>query len=147
MTWWIWVIAGVLLLVAELTYISAEFYLLFVGIAAAITGVWVALTPAWPIWSPWVIFILLTLAGVKFFRRSLAERFRVRGLPPPGLSAIGQSIHVTEGLAPLGEGRAEFRGASWGIRNRTETAIPAGTLVPIVAIDGLTLIVEPPPHR
>jgi hypothetical protein len=147
MTWWIWVIAGVLLLGAELSFISAEFYLLFVGLAAIITGACTALVPGWPVWAPWVLFILLTLAGVKFFRRALAERFRVKGLPPPGLSAIGQHVRLTDDLGPLAEGRVEFRGASWGIRNRNETAIAAGTQVEIVAIDGLTLIVAASQHR
>jgi inner membrane protein len=147
MTWWIWVIAGVALLVAELTCVSAEFYLLFVGAAAILTGLCAALIPQWPLWSPWILFILLALAGVKLFRRALAERFRVTGMPPPGLSAIGQSVQVTHGLAPAAEGRAEFRGASWGIRNGSDNAIPAGSHAQIVAIDGLTLVVEPQLRR
>jgi membrane protein implicated in regulation of membrane protease activity len=147
MLWSIWVIAGVALLVAELTFISAEFYLLFVGIAAVLTGLCTALNADMPSWAPWTLFIVLTLAGVKFFRRGLAERFRVKGVPPPGLSAIGQSVLLNHNLPPLAEGRVEFRGASWGIRNRSDSAIPAGSHADIVAIEGLTLIVEPQARR
>jgi len=147
MLWWIWVIAGVALLVAELTFISAEFYLLFVGCAAILTGLCTAVAADMPAWAPWALFIVLTLTGVKFFRRGLAERFRVNGVPPPGLSAIGQRVLVTHSLAPAAEARTDFRGVSWAIRNGSDSPIAAGSYAEIVGIDGLTLIVEPQARR
>ena len=38
MPWWGWVIFGVLLLGSELFVVDVAFYLVFIGIAAAITG-------------------------------------------------------------------------------------------------------------
>ncbi|MEI6459600.1 MAG: NfeD family protein [Pseudomonadota bacterium] len=147
MTWWIWVIAGVLLLGMELTFISAEFYLLFVGAAAVVTGLATAACPNCPLWASWSLFIALSLVSVKLFRGTLAERFHVSGLPPPGLSALGDTLVLPDGLGAHAEGRAEFRGASWAIRNLTEIAIAPGGSAQITAIDGLTLVVEPQPYR
>jgi len=38
MTWWGWVIAGAILLGAELSFVSAQFYLVFIGSAAILVG-------------------------------------------------------------------------------------------------------------
>ena len=38
MPWWGWIIFGALLLGSELLIVDAGFYLVFIGIAAAITG-------------------------------------------------------------------------------------------------------------
>lgn len=38
MTWWGWVIGGAILLGAELAFVDAQFYLVFVGTAAIIDG-------------------------------------------------------------------------------------------------------------
>ncbi len=54
MTWWGWIIAGAILLGAELTFVNAEFYLVFVGSAAIVAGVVTALTPVAP-WAQWAL--------------------------------------------------------------------------------------------
>jgi membrane protein implicated in regulation of membrane protease activity len=142
MLWWLWVVGGVLLLGAELTLINAEFYLLFVGAAAVVTGLAIALCPDCPVWAAWALFILLSLVGVKLLRRSLAERFRVPGLSPPGLSPVGDLVVLPDGLAAGADGRAEFRGASWAVANRGAEPIAAGQKARITAVEGLTLLVE-----
>ena len=38
MTWWTWMILGAVLLGAELFAIDAQFYLVFLGVSAAIVG-------------------------------------------------------------------------------------------------------------
>ena len=38
MPWWGWMAVGALLLVAELTFVDLEFYLVFLGLSALITG-------------------------------------------------------------------------------------------------------------
>ena len=38
MSWWGWVIAGAILLGAELAFVNAQFYLVFVGSAAIVVG-------------------------------------------------------------------------------------------------------------
>ena len=45
MTWWDGIIVGAILLGAELTFVNAEFYLVFIGSAAIVAGVVTALTP------------------------------------------------------------------------------------------------------
>ena len=56
MQWWGWVTVGAVLLGSELTFVNAQFYLVFVGGAALIVGLLVlAGTPA----ADWVQWLLL----------------------------------------------------------------------------------------
>ena len=45
MSWWGWIIAGAILLGAELAYVNAQFYLVFIGSAAIVVGLVTAVTP------------------------------------------------------------------------------------------------------
>src|SRR4029077_11994692 len=45
MSWWGWTIAGAILLGAELIFVNAQFYLVFVGSAAIVVGVVTAFGP------------------------------------------------------------------------------------------------------
>ena len=45
MNWWGWVIVGAIFLGAELTWVSAQFYLVFVGVAALCVGLVAGLFP------------------------------------------------------------------------------------------------------
>ena len=39
MQWWAWIAVGAILLVLELTLIAADFYLVFLGVAALVIGI------------------------------------------------------------------------------------------------------------
>jgi membrane protein implicated in regulation of membrane protease activity len=74
MEWWGWMILGAMLLGAELTFLDAAFYLVFLGIAAAITG-------------------LVLLSGV-----TLEARYHAR-FSRPTLREITQPWHGLSGWA------------------------------------------------
>ena len=48
MSWWGWIIAGAILLGAELSFVSAQFYLVFIGSAAILVGLATLLLPLAP---------------------------------------------------------------------------------------------------
>ncbi|MER3411825.1 MAG: hypothetical protein C4305_05640 [Thermoleophilia bacterium] len=87
------------------------------GVAVVAAAVWETLT---------------ALAGVWYSRR---------GRPLVGVeSLIGASAEVVEPCRPLG--RVRVAGEIW--RARCEQGAAAGERVRVRAVDGLTLIVEPP---
>src|ERR1700693_5041655 len=53
MSWWGWIIAGAILLGAELAFVNAQFYLVFIGSAAIVVGLVTAVTPALASWAQW----------------------------------------------------------------------------------------------
>jgi membrane protein implicated in regulation of membrane protease activity len=65
MPWWGWIVVGAALLGAE-TIVDAQFYLVFFGVAALLTGALGAAGMAGPVWMQWAIFGVLCVAGAAF---------------------------------------------------------------------------------
>ena len=79
MTWWSWMVLGAILLGAELLAIDAQFYLVFLGISAALVGLASLLGIAMPEWAQWTTFAVLSLISFFTFRKSLYDKIRGGG--------------------------------------------------------------------
>jgi inner membrane protein len=138
--WW-WLIAAVALGILEL--LAPGFFLVWMGAAAAITGIIVALVPMPLAWQLG-LFVLLAFAAV------LAGRlYYARNPVPtsdPNLNAratrlIGRTVTV-ESAIENGAGRVRVGDGVWNARGPDA---PAGASVVIVAADGTCLTVEAAP--
>jgi hypothetical protein len=76
MTWWGWMVIGMLLLAAELFIIEADFFLVFLGAAAIITGLTGIVIPGLPEWAHWLIFAVLAVVSMLFFRKRVYRLLR-----------------------------------------------------------------------
>jgi membrane protein implicated in regulation of membrane protease activity len=141
MTWWAWMIGGVILLAAELAFIDAQFYLVFVGSAAIIVGVLVTLV-SFEQWAQWALFALLTIGSMVFFRRRIYLRLRGH-LPEVRMGPDGGVLTLPVALAPGESCRTEHCGSFWTVQNDSEVPIPSGANVRISRVQGLTLLVHP----
>lgn len=141
MTWWSWMILGAVILGAELFAVDAQFYLVFLGISAALVGLAGLLGIAMPEWAQWMAFAALSLISFFTFRKSLYEKIR-GGAVGFKASIRGNTVNVTEDLAPGAETRLEYRGTKWTVRNVGDSPIAAGARATVVEVDGLTLRIE-----
>jgi membrane protein implicated in regulation of membrane protease activity len=141
MTWWSWMILGAVLLGAELFAIDAQFYLVFLGVSAAIVGFAALVGLAMPEWAQWMLFAALSLIAFFTFRKSLYEKIR-GGAIGFHETLAGNTVNVGEELAPGAEMRLDYRGTKWTARNVGDTAITAGARATVVEVDGLTLRIE-----
>ena len=141
MTWWAWMILGAVLLGAELFAVDAQFYLVFLGVSAAIVGLATLFGVTLPEWGQWLSFAIVSLIFFFTFRAALYNKLRSGGQGYEQRYA-GEVVKVTEEIAPGGRGRAEYRGSDWNVENVGESAITAGGDARVVAVDGLTLRVE-----
>jgi membrane protein implicated in regulation of membrane protease activity len=142
MSWWEWVIGGTLLLAAELTVVNAQFYLVFAGGAAVVTGLIVWLMPRLPDWSHWALFALIALLSLLAFRGRTYAYFQGHA-PKVSTGPAGGVLTLPSALSPGASCRAEHQGSFWTVRNDTEAPLPAGARVRIAAVQGLTLLVRP----
>ena len=141
MNWWGWMIAGAILLGAELAVVDAQFYLVFVGSAALVVGAFTAATPALAAWAQWGIFGLLAVGSMVSFRGRLYGR--LRGHPPAVHSGpAGGVLTLPVALAPGASCQAEHHGSFWTVRNDGDTPLAAGTRARIASVEGLTLVVR-----
>lgn len=140
MPWWGWIIIGTLLFGSELLLVDAAFYLVFIGAAAIVTGLiglaGIGLEP----WAQWMLFGVLSLVAMFFFRGRIYQKFRaVKTDYPSGPS--GEVIRLEEDLAPGESCRLNYRGTTWTVLNNGPEVIEKGKNVEIQKVNGLTLVV------
>ena len=140
MTWWGWVIAGAILLGAELLFVNAQFYLVFVGIAAILVGL-TALAVPLAEWLQWGLFAALAVLSMVTFRSRIYHRFH-DATPPVETGPKGGLITLPAALAAGESCQAEYGGSYWTVRNDSQTPIPAGARARIVSVENLTLLVR-----
>ena len=138
MTWWSWMILGAVLLGAELFAVDAQFYLVFLGVSAALVGLASLLGIAMPEWVQWMAFATLSLIFFFTFRRTLYAKLRTGG-EDYNATIAGQSVKIDQDLEPGGHGRTEYRGSKWNVHNVGEQSITGGARAKVVKVDGLTL--------
>lgn len=141
MTWWGWMILGAVLLGAELFAVDAQFYLVFLGVSAAVVGLASLFGIVMPEWGQWLTFAIVALLFFVTFRKALYQKIRGGGQGYENPIA-GALVTVADDLSPGGNARAEYRGSEWTIRNVGSSTIGAGSSAKVVKVDGLTLHVE-----
>jgi membrane protein implicated in regulation of membrane protease activity len=141
MTWWAWMIIGAVLLAAELFAVDAQFYLVFLGVSAAIVGLATLFGITLPEWGQWLAFAMVSVLFFVTFRKTLYDKIRAGG---EGYEQkyVGEIVKVGEEISAGGRGRAEYRGSDWNVQNVGDAAISAGEPAKVVEVDGLTLKVE-----
>ncbi len=138
MPWWGWMIFGALLLGSELLVVDAGFYLVFIGIAAIITGLvelsGVGLEP----WVQWMLFSVVALIMMVLFRKKLYAWLRGSGVGYV-TGPAGEIVTIEQTLAPGEKGRLSFRGTEWTVANGSDQVFDPGQHVQISSVEGLTL--------
>ena len=142
MPWWAWLVLGIGLLGVEMFVIDAQFYLVFIGLSAAVVGLLGLLGLAGiqlPEWAQWLIFSGLAISAMLAFRRRLYELVRGRSGQVEERLTVGDRVVIISRLEPGQSGRVEYRGTTWTARNTGSRAIEAGREAIIAHVDGLTL--------
>jgi membrane protein implicated in regulation of membrane protease activity len=135
--WW-WMIGGVLLLIAEV--LAPGFFLLFIGVAAMLTGLFVlmfdlGLAPAL------ALFAIYTALAVYAGRKVYANRpvpSSSRHLNDRSAQLIGRSGTAVGAIDEHG-GRVKLGDGEWSARGGPAQA---GERVEIIGVEGNCLIVE-----
>jgi membrane protein implicated in regulation of membrane protease activity len=141
MTWWAWCVVGTLLFAAELFAVDAQFYLVFLGLAAIAVGLLGLIGIDLPPWAEWMVFAVVAVAAMLTIRRQLYEKLRGRVTSTVDTD-VAQIVRIPEELAPGRSARVEYRGSGWTALNVGDRLIPAGHEVRIEAVEGLTLRVR-----
>jgi len=141
MSWYLWLVVGILLAGLELTG-SGGFYLVFFGLAAIIVGILGFLGLVDALWLQWLVFTALSVVSLLLFRNPLLRQLQS---PPTGAvdRLVGEIAAPLEDI-PAGEvGRAELRGTTWSARNASDADIAKGRRCRVERVDGLMLFIVP----
>ena len=141
MPWWGWMIIGALLLGSELLGVEAAFYLVFIGLAAMVTGLVELAGADLEPWMQWILFSIISVVFMVIFRKKLYAMLRGSGVGYQ-TGPAGEIVTVEEALQPGQSGRMSYRGTDWTIVNDSDQAFSAGQRVRISRVDGLKLNLE-----
>ena len=142
MPWWGWMIFGAFLLGSELLAIDAAFYLVFIGIAAILTGLVDLIGLELEFWAQWVLFAGLSLVTMVLFRKQLYQKIR-GGSIGYDASPAGEILKLEQTLRPGDSCRMAHRGTTWTILNKGSETIEKGSKVQVNSVEGLTLVIGP----
>lgn len=136
---WHWWIAGVLLLIVELTAPGAFF--LWMGISAFVTGLVLLVLPSMGWQYQFLVFALFTVVSIIAWRRYLKSKPITTdrpGLNRRGEQYIGREFTVTHAIVN-GVGKVRISDTSWKIEGED---MPEGTKIKVTGTHGTVLKVE-----
>lgn len=140
-TWLVWVIAGCVLMLAELILPGA--ITIFVGLAAMVTGLGIKFGYLTTMTSVLMTFFGATVVLLIFLRSLFLKYFegdsRIHNTDEEK-DALGSIVIVVEDIFAFKEGRVSFRGSSW--QARSEVDLLKGSEAVIERIEGNILIVR-----
>lgn len=142
MAWWVWAIAGLLLLGTEL-FIPLDFFVFFLGVAALGVSGTSVLGLVTTTSGQLLLFSILAVLTTVGLRAPLVARLRRAQETGVGIeNLIGEVAILADALAPGEVGRAELRGTVWSVRSE-HAPLPAGRRCRVARVEGLVLWVRP----
>jgi membrane protein implicated in regulation of membrane protease activity len=142
MQWWGWLILGAVLLSAEMFVLDAQFYLVFLGVSAALVGLGGLMGISMPEWAEWLAFAVFSLITMVAFRQRLYALVRNRTGVVEERLTLGDRVTVPIRLEAGQTCRVDHRGSTWTARNADRQVIEAGSEAVIVQVEGLTLHIK-----
>ena len=140
MTWWLWLLFGLILCTAELLT-PGGFYLLFFGVSALVIGLLGGVGVVEAAWLQWLLFSVLAIVALLLFRRPLRTRLETIDPDQPVDNLVNDIATAVEDMPVDTLGQVELRGTTWRARNSGETTIKSGQRCRIERVEGITLLV------
>jgi inner membrane protein len=140
MEWWMWMLLGLLLLLAELVT-PGGFYFIFFGIGAVVVGVLAGLGAGGLAWLQFLLFSILSLVSLWLFRGKLLKL--TEAAPDRNVdSLIGETAVASDEIPVNGIGKVEMRGSAWSARNVGDKPLKHGERAKVERVEGLMLFVR-----
>ena len=139
MPWWIWVLAGLLLLAIEL--VSSTMHIGLFAIGAFTVALLEGLGIEMPLWAELMIFTTVSVVSMVVVRPILIRKLKLDRKPVVD-TLVGEQALALDEIPPSAVGKAEMRGTTWSARNIGETSLIRGQRCVVTAIEGLVIHVR-----
>ena len=143
LTFWHWFALGAVLMILEVFVPGVVF--LWLGVAAAITGIVFWTLPDLTLEMQLIVFAVLSVISViagRVFAGSREKSGDKPNLDQPGAQHVG-AIYMLEETTLNGHGKVRIGDSLWSVELRpVGMELPKGGLVRVEDVEGATLIVE-----
>ena len=136
----IWLIVGLLMLVAELVSVALVFVFFAAGalLTALLASLGVLPSLEWQLLG----FSVISVLSLVLLRKHAKKLFHPHGKLQEYNEYAGETAMVIKDIPATGEGKIFYRGAEWTALSARHTAIEAGSKVIIRRTEGIKLVVE-----
>ena len=134
-------IAGCVLAGIEIAGADLAFYCIFLGVSALLVGVVQLAGGDLAAWEQWLLFAVLAVTSMVFFRGRLYGRLRNR-MPGFDNTPAGDVVRVAQDVAVGERTRVELRGSQWTATNVGTGPIAADAPARVVGTRGAGLSIE-----
>jgi inner membrane protein len=141
MTWWHWLVIGLLLIGLEIAS-AGGFYVIFFGIAALAIGSLHALDLAGPVWLQLLLFSTISVVSLLLFRNPMIRWLKLDAGSADVDTLVGEPATPLEDIAAGAVGRAELRGTVWTARNAGSRPLVRGARCTVVGVDRLIILIK-----
>ena len=141
MTWWYWLVLGLVFVGLEMAS-SGGFYIIFFGVAGIVVALLAATGIAEPNWLQWLLFSVISVVSLLVFRNPLMRKLNLGAGAADIDTLAGETGTALEDMNAGANGRVELRGTTWSARNAGSTPLVRGHRCVVVRADRLTLLVK-----
>lgn len=141
--WWVWIVGGIVLILAELAIPS--FFTIWFGLGALLVGLLVLSMPDLSLTAQLATWTLASLAMVVLWFRVFKQNFHKTRIGMADGEVIGEIGLLVSAVAPFERGKVRFQRPVLGSEEwvcLADTAIAAGERVKVVAVEGSFLKVS-----
>lgn len=141
--WWIWIVGGIGLILAELAVPS--FFIIWFGLGALLVGLLALLLPELSLTAQLATWTIASLAMVVLWFKVFKQSFNKTRVGTADGEVIGEIGLLVGAVAPFQRGKVRFQRPILGAEEwvcLADTAIAAGERVRVVAVEGSFLKVS-----
>ncbi|MEO8051005.1 MAG: NfeD family protein [Acidobacteriota bacterium] len=140
-SWWGWLILGLVLMVLEAAT-PGGFFVIFFGVGALLVGLLDVAGLHLSLVLQGVMFVVTSVVALLIFRKPLLKRFN-KSMPTTSVDAIeGETAQALDDIPVNGFGKAELRGTAWSARNVGDAPITRAARCRVERVEGLTLYIR-----
>lgn len=142
MTWWYWLVLGLVLIALEMVS-SGGFYFIFFGVAAVVVAGLAGSGLTEASWLQWLLFSVFSVLSLVLFRNPLMRKLNLTAGAADIDTLAGETGTALEDMSVGANGRVELRGTTWSARNTGSLPLARGHRCVVVRAERLTLLVKP----
>ena len=140
-SWWAWLLLGLMLFALE-AMTGGSLFLLFFGVGAVLTGLLDLLGLRLSFVVQGLMFVAISVVSMLLFRKPLLVRFHHHMPKGKVDSLVGEMAKALQEIGVDAVGTAELRGASWTAHNIGDAPIAQDARCRVERVEGLTLHVR-----
>lgn len=141
--WWVWIVGGVVLMLAELAV--ASFFVIWFGLGALLVGLLMLLMPTLSLTAQLATWTIASLAMVVLWFRVFKQNQHKTLVGTAEGEVMGEIGLLVGAVAPFARGKVRFQRPILGSEEwvcTADAAIAAGERVKVVAVEGSYLKVS-----